>query len=133
MQILSILEFIYASYTDIRYMEAEPVLIIVFILARAGELLLTGQDIRGFLVITAIVFLIFLYGSISFSLGGADALIAALICINLGFYGIYAIITGLALAIPIVLSRKGKETPLIPFLSIGYVIFLLLMHIVAYC
>lgn len=129
MQVVSIVEFIYASYTDIRYMETEPLFIIGFMLARIGELAAVGENIRVYLMVSAVVFVVFLFGCAWFSLGGADALIASLICLNLGFYGIYAVITGLLISIPALLLRKGKEIPLIPFLSLGYVTWLILLRI----
>lgn len=129
MQLISLIELLYASYTDIRYLEAEPLLILGFSMARVAELILEGENICGYLNLSAIVFLIFIIICTLFSVGGADALIAVLICLNLGFYGIVTIITGLLTAVPFVLLRKGRETPLIPFLSIGYVIWLSVINI----
>lgn len=130
MQVLTIFELVYASYSDIRYMETEPLFILGFILARVGEMVQKKENILAYLAIAGIVFFLFLFGSACFSLGGADALIAVLICMNLGFYGIYAIILGLVLAVPFVLMRKGQETPLIPFLGIGYCICLIVIKTV---
>ena len=124
MQALSIIELIYASYTDIRYMETEPIFMLTCIIARIVELVVTDQNAVWYFAITGIVFTVFMIGCIKYSLGGADALTSALICINLGFTGIYAIITGLLISVPVLIIRKGREIPLIPFLSIGYVIWL---------
>ncbi len=76
------------------------------------------------LIVTGIVLLVLLVGCLLFSMGGADALVGALICLNLGPIGVYACMTGFLLAIPFMVWKKGKEIPMIPFLSAGYLILL---------
>lgn len=124
MQVIVIAELIYASYTDIRCMEVEPGFIIFCIFAKIVELIVKEQPVMEVLFISSMVFLILLGECLFFSMGGADALIGLLICVNLGLYGILAILTGMLLAIPLMAARKGKETPLIPFMSAGYLIWL---------
>lgn len=124
MQYITIAVLLYASYTDIVSLEAEPVLITLCMAGRILEMVIKGQMIAEGIVAAGLVFLVLLAGCVFFSLGGADALIGALICLNLGSLGIYAVMTAFVFSVPFILVRNGKETPMIPFLTIGYLLWL---------
>lgn len=66
-------------------------------------------------------------------LGGADCLIVAAIGYSLDFYGFYAVIIGLILTLPYTaymkITKKEHVYPLIPFLTTGYIIILIILTV----
>lgn len=74
------------------------------------------------------------YGCLSWrSARGADCLIVAAIGYSLDFYGFYAVIIGLALTLPYTaymkIAKKEHVYPLVPFLTVGYIITLIILII----
>ena len=137
MILLILILLLYATYTDIKTLEVPLWVSPVIIGIRFLQDFMAEENnfrIMSGLLCGAILFgIFFMVAYLGEQLGGADCLIVAAIGYSLDFYGFYAVIIGLALTLPYTaymkIAKKEHVYPLVPFLTVGYIITLIILII----
>lgn len=136
MILLILILLLYATYTDIKTLEVPLWVSPVIISIRFLQDFMSGENnfrIMSGLLCGAILFRIFLWLLILEISQRADCLIVAAIGYSLDFYGFYAVIIGLILTLPYTaymkITNKEHVYPLIPFLTTGYIIILIILTV----
>lgn len=116
--------FLFAAIQDIRTLEVPLWVSGLLTINRSVYFLFHPEIIKEDLIGLLICFSIFGISMLVSDIGGADALIAGMIGLYLGWRGLYAIMVALGLCLPYLLwmhcKKQEHSYPFVPFLVEGF-------------